>query len=362
MTATLEKEKLTKKSYTVGLDIIRIIAMFLVIMVHSTSFYGFLAEEINSFTAVIVGAGRYLSMACVPLFILLTGYLNLNKKPEFSYYIKFLKILIEFFLSAAAVALFYSLYLEGGEPFWSMMKRATSFYFPQYSWYIRMYVGLFLLAPFFNYIIAAITGKQAILLTVILILVFSNPFISDYWQTAYPIMYYFIGAIIRKTQFKVNRIFSAITVTLFCFLQVWLLRHPIISTFSVENHNNLACVIVSVFLFLLLCDVRCVPSNKLKRTLTKTARVIANASMPTFLISVIFETLTEVFFGKLALTTYSQKLPYLLYLTPLKFVLSVIAGIIVNIIATLIFRLIMKAVNALESIIKRKIAQSSKEQ
>ena len=143
MNFTFQKNSCKKQPYTIGLDIIRIIAMFLVIMVHSTSFYGFRVEDINSLDFVVVGAGRYLSFACVPLFMLLTGYLSLHKKPDFSYYVKFLKILIEFFLCAAVVALFYSFFTEGDESFLDMMISALSFNFPKYSWYIKMYVGLF---------------------------------------------------------------------------------------------------------------------------------------------------------------------------------------------------------------------------
>ena len=144
----LETLKPNKKPYGIGLDVVRIIAMFLVLMVHSTTTYGFVEEGVNSFVSVLVGAGRYLSYSCVAIFIILTGYLYCNKKPTVKYYVKLVKILIEFFLCAIIIAIFNKLYLGSKTDLSTILYRMFMFSFPDFSWYIRMYIGLFLIAPF----------------------------------------------------------------------------------------------------------------------------------------------------------------------------------------------------------------------
>ncbi|MBR1984895.1 MAG: acyltransferase family protein [Clostridia bacterium] len=104
------------KPYFWGLDLIRIIAMFFVILVHSTSFYGFKEIGINSFPTFLAGVGRYLSFTCIPLFLILTSYLNYSKQPSKKYYIKITKFLIEFILCGIAVTIFNKLYLKDTTP------------------------------------------------------------------------------------------------------------------------------------------------------------------------------------------------------------------------------------------------------
>ena len=146
-----------------------------------------------------------------------------------------------------------------------------------------------------------------------------------------------------------KKIYIAITLFIACFVAVLLLKHPIIPCFNIENHNNLICIIISVALFLIFYDVKWEISSDSKQIISKITRLIANTSMSTFLISVIFETQTELLFDKWELVTYSQRLPYLLYLTPIKFILSVACALPVSIISTVIFKLILKAINKIKS-------------
>lgn len=355
MNLTVSENSKENKSYGIGLDVIRIIAMFFVLMLHSTSFNGFESEGIHSLVTAIAGAGRYLSYSCVPLFLLLTGYLNVNKKPELAYYLKLIKILIEFYVCAFAVALFYTVYNNDGASFFRMMGKASILVFPHFSWYMRMYIGLYLLAPFFNYIIDSISMRQALLLAVISVILFSNPFIIDFWQWGYPMLYYFIGAIIRKTRFKAKKLYGIIVIPIACALGALLFKYPKVPRFNIENYHNIICVIISVSLFLLLYDIKCDPAHKSNKVLVKITRMIADVSMSTYLVSIIFETLTGRLFAKTTLVTYTEKFPYLLYLTPIKFVLSVICALLIHLISGYIIKLVMPIIdNAVLKIVKRK--------
>ena len=333
--------KTQTKEYGIGLDIIRIIAMFLVIVVHSTSFYGFLEEDISSFSYVIVSAGRYFAFTCVPLFILLTGYLNCKKTPTIKYYLKIIRIIIEFCLCGIIIALFYSIYFNYQTPAYEIFKKILYFSYPKYSWYIKMYVGIFLIAPFLNYIINNISKKQAVVFIIFLLLIFSQPNITDYWQIAYPLMYYFIGAILYVYPVKIKKIWLLLIIIVTCFLQVLIYVYPVLPRYLVETHNNIGCAIITISLFLMFYKIKICVTTKGKLITAKIARLVANASLSTYLISEIFESLTTKAFSEALLFTFSQRLPHLLYITPLKFITAVACGIIIHIIALLLYELVL---------------------
>lgn len=322
-------------SYNYGIDLIRILAMFFVVLVHSTTFYGFNVRKIDSISLYFVGIGRYLAFSCVPLFIMLTGYLNSNKEPTFKYYVKIFKILLEYVLCGLAIFFFHLFYFKN-ITFIDFINKISTFSFPPYCWYINMYLGLFLLAPFLNYIIKNLSGGQAIFFTIILIVIFSQQQITTYWSSAYPIMYYFLGAILKKYKFNVNKILLCFIILTTCALQTYLGIHPI-PRYGVENHRNLGCVIITVSIFLIFENKTYQLTEEKKTKLFRLLRTIANASLSTFLISSIFESLTQTYFTNLNLVTFTARLPYLLWITPIKFVISVIAGITINLISTWIY-------------------------
>ena len=212
-----------------------------------------------------------------------------------------------------------------------------------------MFVGLFLFTPFLNYLYKNIPNEHKWLFIITLFLVFSSPQITTYWTVAYPIMYYFLGCFLRDKQFKVKKSLLVLLIASTALLQTFIAKYKI-PIYGTENHNNIGCAILSVCIFLLFYDLKTQLSASKKSGGIKLLRTVANASLATFLISQIFETLTKNYFAKLQLTNFDQKLPYLLYITPIKFVASVICGIIICFIATKLFKLIntliTKAINA----------------
>lgn len=325
----------SSKKYSYGLDIIRIVAMFFVICVHATTFYGFNEQGIYSPIAFLVGMFRFISYSCVPLFLLLTGYLNCRKAPCLNYYLKIVRVFVEFFICGIAVYLFNKLYLGSTMGFMDFALKMLNFTFPSYSWYMAMFVGLFALAPFFNYIVNAIPSNYKIVFVVVLLLLFSNPNITGWWISAYPIMYYFFGAFIRDCKIKVKPVWLTFAILLCSAIQVLAFMYPVIPRYSTSNYMNFGCVIISVSIFLLFKDMTTVSGNS---AWVKIIRTIANASFSTFLISEIFESLTVEYFDTLGLNLFSERLPYLLYLTPVKFLVSLACGIAINLIVKYAFK------------------------
>ena len=89
-----------------SLDIIRIFAAFMVLSVHFFLYNGFYSEPVNK-PAMFVAVGmRTFFGICVPLFMILTGYLMCHKTLSRDYYKGIRKTLIVFVLATIACMIF----------------------------------------------------------------------------------------------------------------------------------------------------------------------------------------------------------------------------------------------------------------
>ena len=215
-----------------------------------------------------------------------------------------------------------------------------------------MYVGLFLLAPFLNYLYQGIPDKYKWGFIITLLLVFSYPHVTSYWTVGYPIMFYFLGSFLNDKQFKIKKYILLLGIVGICILQTVIAKFDI-SIYNPDSHHNIGCVVLSVAIFLLFYDLK-VAKNTKKLKVVKPLRIIANASLSTFLISEIFETLTANMFDKLELISFVERLPYLAYLTPLKFIVSVMCGIVISWIAIQLYRLVVKLIDKCRNISQSK--------
>jgi len=80
-----------------SLDIIRCIALFSVISVHFFLNNGFYGEIVIGKTMYIATIFRSMFMVCVPLFLVLTGYLMSGKKLSKTYYLGIKKLYVFIF-------------------------------------------------------------------------------------------------------------------------------------------------------------------------------------------------------------------------------------------------------------------------
>lgn len=214
-----------------ALDIVRILATFCVISFHYGLTSGLLDEKLVGFHMFIMCTLREGLMICVPLFLILTGYLMNRKTWSRKFYLGITKTLGIYVLASAVC------YLEWAKTFdWDFFRYTANFTACPYAWYIEMYIGLFLMIPFLNVMyhgsgFLAPTGekqyKNALLLTflvltalpgVVNIFVFSREWwgspsssvdyiklIPDWWYKFYPITYYLIGCYLAEYGLKLPR-------------------------------------------------------------------------------------------------------------------------------------------------------------
>ena len=217
-----------KNQRNIGLDLTRILAFLSVIGVHfflNTDFYKI---PLMGKRMLALATLRTSFMVCVPLFLLLTGYLvsgkdlPLEAKRLKNYYKKIIPILVSYALSMALV---FGIFRLRGDESYTFKKLIFGILgYKEYSWYVNLYIGLFLISPFLINIWASIKDKKThqVLLAVFCFLtigptvfnvydlssckaIFSayddnmiNHLLPGWWVNLYPLTYFFLGAYLRE--------------------------------------------------------------------------------------------------------------------------------------------------------------------
>ena len=220
----MKKERIVRD---LGLDITRIIAFASVPSVHFFLNSGFYDTPVLGEKMYIMVIFRTLFMICVPLFMLLSGYLMseqkilMDKKSLWIQYKKLSKIIITYVLATLVILLYRNFYLHEQLTLKSCISNILGF--NQYSWYVEMYIGFFLLIPFLNYLWNGIQKDAKQVLVVVVIALTTVPsilniwdfgsvkalispwtstnyktIVPDWWMMLYPITYYYIGAYIKS--------------------------------------------------------------------------------------------------------------------------------------------------------------------
>ena len=207
------------KQRSAGLDLIRTLAILFVMATHAIAHLAPMNTGIHSpkWTAYVIL--RFTSLCCVPLFLMLTGYLNRKKKPTAAYYKGILPILLSY-AAISALGLLYGVYTgRTSHTLFSGLRAILDYSANGYAWYVEMYIGLFLLIPFLNILFDAIgTLRGRLLLCVLLTAATMLPttvasfrvngtslaIFPEYWKSAYPLVYYFVGAMIAEYRPKLK--------------------------------------------------------------------------------------------------------------------------------------------------------------
>lgn len=194
----------------IGLDLLRSLAIFSVIAGHFFSLH----TQYN--TAVFEGLSMYLQGMVsmffytmgVPVFIMLTGYLNKNKVLNKGYYRSCIRVLGSYLFFSLITILFRKYYLHEDLSWMQWGLKILDFSAIPYAWYIEMWIGLYLLTPFLNLMYKAIpTQKQKLVLLASLYVITAFPdllnryglhLVPGFWAQVFPLTFYFIGSYISE--------------------------------------------------------------------------------------------------------------------------------------------------------------------
>lgn len=189
------------------LDLIRVLAFLSVVSGHFFKETGYYSLPMNNPPMFFWSMIRETNMLCIPIFIMLSGWLMKSRRPNVAHYIRLIPTFLIYVL-ISALTLFYRWHFVG-EPFTLItgLLAILDFTAVPYAWYVEMYIGLFLLAPFLNILWANLDDRAKKILLAVLILMTSLPraflcvnlhILPSWWIAMYPVAYYFIGSWLRE--------------------------------------------------------------------------------------------------------------------------------------------------------------------
>lgn len=293
---------------------------------------------------------RTLFMICVPLFMITTGYLMKNKTLSRKYYLGINRVLIIYLLDAILYLGYNNIY--NGESFSikHIIKSILSFEIG-YSWYIEMYIGLFLLIPFINLIYNNLKSKkekQILILTMLILTSFQGIFnikysiIPDWWINIYPLTYYFIGCHLRE--YKINiKAYKNILLFLVCLIISSLINIYTSkgSSFVWGTHNDwgsILNILTSSLVFIFIINLNLQKINiKVKKIIIK----ISELSLGMYLTSAVVDNF--LYFNHFKNTNFLNYQGYF-KIVPLAFIISISLSMIINFIYKIIDKFVINKI------------------
>ncbi len=346
-------------------DIIRIFAFLSVISVHFFMNTGFYEIPIGGTRLYFMTVVRCFFMVCVPLFLVLTGFLMCNKKLEKGYYGKITKTLFVYLCASILCIIFKKYYLHQEWGIIDAVEGTLGFSGASYSWYIEMYIGLFLLIPFLNGAYHSLTSKKQklILLATMLFLTalpsvlnifvfdsfefWSKPVIRwnytklvpSFFTVLYPVTYYFIGCFIREFKPKPNKLLNLALIIICTFVFGSFNFYRSFGSVFVsgvwQDWGALPNVIMTVLVFLFLLNL---PSERLPLPFKKVLSFISDLTLGGYLLSYIFD---QYFYAKLNVKV-EVVTDRIVYFIPMVAVVS-ICSLILSLAVNLIYKILGKA-------------------
>ncbi|MEA4921695.1 MAG: acyltransferase family protein [Clostridiaceae bacterium] len=336
-----------KNGRIVGIDIIKAMAVLFVICAHFSLNTNYYNTPIAGADMFVQSCLRWLFYAGVPLFLMCTGYLNYKKTINRSYYLKIFRVVIPYVLISILCLLLKKPAGDAPVGFQHAVFSIFNFTANSYSWYVNMYIGLFMLAPLLNVALTTLDRKKLCVLLVTLISVIALPvnvnplfnnihkisylYFPDWWQGLYPLIYYFIGAYIAKYKIQVRKSICFAAVAIVILLQTglqMLLNRYGFNNWAMSDYSSLFVIAESLALFLLLYS-----SNVKSLFLEKTVKCISMLTLEIYLFSnitdsYIYPYFISHFFGPANLMTQEKVFNYyFLLIVPLSFLSSLLMSL-----------------------------------
>lgn len=293
-----------------GIDAVRTAAIMFVVVLHAVSISGILDQQMSLRWGVALYA-RHLTLACVPLFLMLTGYLQSRK----TFCVRYYRSIIPLIVSYAAINLLCVIarwWLEGEVFYWkNAVYSMFNFTANEYAWYFEMYIGLFLLIPFLNMVYQGIrtrAGKHILLASLAILTLLPDtlagfsPYyngsgstvaldiVPDFFKSMYPITFYFLGCYIaeykpklvgaRKLVVLCAPVLPAGLVVLYTYVRSWY------AWYLCNGFQTITVAITAVCVFVVLYDIE-IKSEPMR----KAAEQIALCTFELYLLSYLWDSL-----------------------------------------------------------------------
>ena len=356
-------------------DIIRCLAFFTVVSVHFFLNNGFYEQTVYGKRMLTMVFMRAFFIICVPLFMTLSGFLLRNKKLSKDYYKKIGKTITTYILASIACIIYSTVFLHQSWGIKTVFAGILNFTAAPYSWYIEMYLGLFLIIPFLNIIYNHLPSqKWKLFLVLIFIILTALPsivnvynfdsaewwllpsssstmykIIPEWWVSIYPITYYFIGCYLSEFGLKVkpslNIILLFASVLLSGLYSFWRSYKSVFTWGSWCGYNSIFSVIITVLVFSLIINLN---YEKFPTKLASFLKNISGLCLGGYLVSWIFDkAFYPILLEKIPLMT--DRLEYYFIIVPAVFISSLILSYLLTKVQLLLENLSIFTINFLKN-------------
>lgn len=363
------------------LDIIRILSLLCINGIHFFRYSGFYSVSVEGGKMLIMCIVRSLCIICVPMFLMLSGYLMNQKTPSKKYFWGITKTAGMYFLCSAVFSLFLKFVLKEEMTPKIFITNLFGFEGTRYAWYIEMYLGLYLIIPFLNIIFNNLKDKkQAVgllsaLFAVCILPSFLNIFcfesaewwlnpatskdyfkiLPQWWDKLYPVFFYFLGAYLSK--YKSNIPIAANAALLIgavvfdgAFSYYRSLGH--IYVWGDWNSNTSPTTALTAFLaFTLLLNIRFKRENSWRCFVLK---IMSDSCIFAYLLSGMFDLYFYDIFKDI-IPTVQERFIYAPLMILLVFLSSLSSGIVLNFFYSMLHKGVTKLIGAVKDIFVQKI-------
>lgn len=322
----------------VGVDSVRFFAILFVLSVHFFGFIPFHGTPMDNCNMALQLFLRQLFFLCIPLFLILTGYLQSKKEYSVEYY-KGLKYVIPIYVFYSILSILFRVYYQ--KETFDVLKGVFSilnYTANPRAWYVNMYIGLFLITPFLNVLYNNLKShKEKVLLILTLcsltaipgfvnglsvISLYTNTILPDWWIGVYPLTYFFIGAYIREYKPKTNKVYNAIGLVMVLVLQCCIFYFEskggnLEYTFKVSYNGTLLSLVSATLFFTLFYDLD-IMNKPIRYFITDASKLSFEIYLASFLTDyTIYPYVTNCYYK-----SEQQFLKYYLLIVPLSFLIS----------------------------------------
>lgn len=327
------------KERNMNLDIIRAAALLFTISRHSVNNTGLYYLSISNARSFLSAVLALLFTSCVPLFLMLTGYLCNRKKLSKRYYLGYLRILEIYLICSVFCIAFDKFYRHKPDiGLRYVFGSIVNFYGCDYAWYLMLYTGLFLMIPFLNLMYHGLTSQKQKLALVCTFFALSalpsllNLYINLYslwWKNLYPICFYFTGAYL--SEFKPQKKAGGCALLLLALLLAFTAFNTLYfkgegMLFSSVYFDHFECYTITVLIFVTLLCIKAPAHGSL---IGRTFAWVSELSLAAYLCSAISDGFIYHIFVRYV-PVYYERLLYILPMALLSLAMSLIMAQVVH--------------------------------
>lgn len=290
----------TVKERNLNLDLIRCVALLMVPIMHALDHTGLYDQQLYGAANQFMIAVKTLFTTCIPLYVMLSGYLCNRKALSARYYLGLIRILGLYLLCGIACLAFEQLSGRASRSLPEMVSALVNFSCSDYAWYIMMYFGLFLLIPFLNMAYHGLKSRKQKLVLVATFFALSilpsllNLYFQVYslwWARLYPLCYYFTGAYLSEYMPKARpgKLAAALLAFLAAYSVFFYFHYDACGSALIAVYQDTFPVyILSVLLFVFLFRL---PLGAAPGPLAALLRKVSDLTLPAYLLTWISDSL-----------------------------------------------------------------------